>query len=532
MQPHHCVFILLQIDDGANEERKRQTTYNQTLIATISLVALVLALVITGAVLGDLPTELVEKALAAYSIISTLIIGPVYIMFLIIQSQGGPVDDFYYSMQGVTGRLLHILSDAYKLLKPRANEDDIVGYILPTIFLLVIGSIVSCFISMICNSGPLNITNNVFRIVLLLIQSFFFGIFVPKFKNRVRFNVKDWWNYLFGFFVASQICSWLFASFAPLMTNGNVKATPVNNSTSCPLITVFSLTSTNLTSRNNCDSKLLRMFDNFFKAFYVEFATVSAGVLLIIWNKIMFTNVDVHLVPVQANVENIKENSWIKYGVWIFALMVGFFSSIAIVVPIYTDYPRNKIPYFIYNGVQLGRNFILVVLASGMLIKLPSFTDVGYIPFSLSEYIVIFTSLFNIAWFAFRDISSFVCAVIDDTTRDVAILIVFWVTTAMVNTITQTYLIIAMRRKVTSLACKYLLVLFFCWNLANWIEDNFVAGASTMDGNPISPMVNALLGVHTTQVITTIGYPLYGLYRFQFTLIAFELYRKKHLFHL
>ena len=524
-------FILLQIDDGTNEDRKRQTTYNQTLITTISLVALVVSLAITGAVLSPLPKEQVDTALAVCSIISTLIVGPVYIMFLIIQSQGGPVDDFYYSMQGVTGRVLHVLSDAYKLLQPRANEDDIVGYILPTLLLLVVGSILSCMIAMICDSSPLNIMNSVFRIALLSTQSFFFGIFIPKFKNRVRFNVKDWWNYIFGFFVASQICPWLISSFSPLSAHGNMDATRVANSTTCALINGFNPTSSNSTLWN-CDSRGLQIFDNFLKFFYVEFATVSVGVLLIMWNSIMFTHVDGRLIPVQTNVESVKEYPWIQYGVWIIALVIGLCSSIAIVASIYTKHPGDSTHYFIFNGVQLGRHFILVIFAFYMLVKLPSWTDIGYIPLSLSEYIVIIMSIFDITGFAFREISGLVCAFIDETTRDVALIIVLWVTTEMLNTITQTYLIIALRRKVTPLVYKYLLVFFICWNFAVWIESNFVAGASTVGGNPISPMENALLGAHTTQVITILIFPLSNLYRFQFSLVAFELYRKKHLFHI
>ena len=489
-------------------------TYNQTLVTIISLVALTFSLALVGAVLPDKEfpdlsdrDEQVDTALAVGSISSTLTVGAVYIWFLIISSQGGQVDNFYYAMHGVTGRLLYVLSDAYKLLQPRANEDDIIGFILPTLLLLVIGSIGSCVITMICDSGLLSILNNVFRIALLFIQACFFGIFTPKCKNRVRFNVKDWWNYVFGFLVASQMCSWLVSSFAPLMYQ-LVEEIGVNRTVT------FS----------KCDKNALRFFDSLFKYFYVEFATVSVGVLLIVWNRVMFANVDGHCIPVQANVECAIENPWIRHGVWTVALMIGLCSSAAIVATCTIRLPI-LIPYFIINNMQLGRHFILVISAFYMLVKLSSFTDIGYIPLSLSEHLVIFTSLFDIIWLVCRQILYFIYG----TTSAVAIFIVLWVTIAIVNTITQTYMIIALRRKVTSLVYKYLLVFFICWNFAVWIETNFIVGSSTVF-NSISPWVNTP-GVYTYRIITILLFPLSNLYRFQFTLVAFELYRKKHLFY-
>ena len=121
--------------------------------------------------------------------------------------------------------------------------------------------------------------------------------------------------------MAAQMSSWLVSVFSPLAT---LSEDVLDNITRCDL------ESESNSKTSKCDSQVLQSFDHVFKLFYIEYSTVSIGILLIMWNKIMSSKYDGTDFPTQINKDCVRENQLVKYGIWVISILsgIGIFAAL------------------------------------------------------------------------------------------------------------------------------------------------------------------------------------------------------------
>ncbi|XP_072049340.1 uncharacterized protein [Amphiura filiformis] len=486
-------------------------TYTVSLILMPAAVTigftLVLAAVLSPKSLS--PKCQVEEAFAVVNILLSICLMCLYVCFMMMYKN---TDRTYFDISLTVG--------------PKFGSGDKVDYFLVgSLFALNVCSVVDCVTAF--TSSPSNTTiatdviiaMNAVEIVLLIIQLIFTLFFIPRLMFSFNFEDKKT-MYAFATLTTLQMCSWLVHAFEPLITLEQQIPNFPDSSLCGPIGD----------NANNGTCKL-QIGNIYFDSFHIEYSAILTAFLFITGNRVMYSSPDRALPPNQQHnhARNLNENKCKLWTVILVSLVIAIGYLVVLILATYNNkFDDTETGYNLLNGTQIPAFGFLVILAGKMIWD----SNSGNTPLFMSEYIIIVTSLFDVFWYTLRDLSGIVCAIFDETVRTPAIVSVIWTTIGICNTVTQTYLIVDIRRikEKVPLWFRYALILFCCLNFAEWISRIFVIGAAKESGNPISPMVNALFGVYATEIISIIAFPIMNLYRLYFALFTLELIFKKELY--
>ncbi|XP_072049342.1 uncharacterized protein [Amphiura filiformis] len=476
--------------------------YNVSLILITSAVTIGFTFGLAAVLLPD--SDKVEIAYAVVIILLSIFLFFLYVGFMMMYKN---TDRTYLDITSSVG--------------PTFGTGDMVDYVL--VFLLLtlnVLSLVDCALAFTCNPSNITKVTNAVDIVLLISQFIFILFYIPRFLRGFNFEDKKV-MYTFVTLATLQMCSWLAVAFAPLITLAQpFHNFPDNNSNLCSPI-----------NDTNVDNKCkMQTASIYFDSFHVEFAAVLTAFLFMSVNRVMYSTPDRALPSNQQRTCecNLNEDKRKLWAVILVSLLIAIGYLVNQSFAILKEFDEHKTGDNLVNGMQIPTFGFLVILAGRMIWD----SDSGNTPLFMTEYIIIFTSLFDVFWYTLRDLSGLVCAILDETVRTPAIVSVSWTTLGICNTVTQTYLIVDIRRKKEKVPLwfRYALILFCFLNFAEWTTRIFIEGLAKESGNPVSPMVNALFGLYATQIISIIAFPIMNLYRLYFSLVTLELIFKKNLY--
>ncbi len=451
----------------------------------------------------------------------------------------GQIDIAFSAIGGAAGFVTGFICYGYLiyLILCKLTVQDINKKLIPKVLLILLLtgffclSVYRCIMSIMCDHDGANIAFYIFVIGFLLIQFTFFCVVIWRWSTYLElFKFSGMWNIPFVVLATMQICFLILVIFEPLMDPAHsVQSSDSLNMTLCGHF--------NVTRNSSCDSpsNIVDTSKRIVEPFLAEYVTIGTVFIIYIWNKVIDSSTELREDnwPHGEDNPNIPDNQQTRTKcVWIAAVITMIIYKIVLALAAFYDFQYYKTGHFIYDSVQFFFAIILVALAVCMIVTMWRRASFHYIPLKLSEYVILITSLFDIFWYTTRNVTGFVCVIFDETVTDIASVVIIWTITAILNVVSQTLLIFLVRRTSSPFSYKWVLIFLFTFNLAECIERVFVIGITKNVENPITPLVNALLGLSVTQAITVIVMPFMNLYRIYYSVVLFDLIRENRFFSL
>ena len=350
-------------------------------------------------------------------------------------------------------------------------------------------------------------------------------------------------HYSIAFLIGIQVCSWISVSLEPFW--GLDKEESAHNI-----------------------SQDLEFSDTFFETFYTEFYTVAISILFYIWHSMerlekpkskMEKEIPIsETVPllddydpersVGGNVKFHRENRE--------KIIVAIVSISLALVYVTTDilatrdqvFPGFADRIYIYRATALIYFSGLSLFAILQLSRIRTKSDIVLPIFNSSEYILLFTACSETMYYFLRGVSAigyflshdvtpsptyqtYTCSLLHEHNENeasvdniMASVFLAYSIIAITNGWVQTTLLLVVRRKRVSKRFKLFLILFACFNFAEWLQSAIRLGLRRKEEDPtLTPLMNWFFSSDKARIVVLALLPTMLLFRFHSGIVCLEL---------
>ena len=348
-------------------------------------------------------------------------------------------------------------------------------------------------------------------------------------------------HYSIAFLIGIQVCSWISVTLEPFWGLDAEE------------------------SAHNI-SQDLEFSDAFFETFYTEFYTVAIGILFYIWHsmerldepkskmeKEISVNETAPLLgeydPERSGGGNVKFHSGNRSKIIVAVASVSLalvYVITAILVTRDQVFPGFADRIYIYRATALIYFSGLSVFAILQLSRIRTKSDIVLPIFNSSEYILLFTACSETMYYFLRAVAAIgyfsslddipsptyqTYSLLHEHTEDepsvdtiMAGVFLAYSVIAITNGWVQTTLLLVVRRKRVSKRFKLFLILFACFNFAEWLQSAIRLGLRRKEEDPtLTPLMNWFFSSDKARIVVLTLLPTMLLFRFHSGIVCVEL---------